>query len=108
MKQVIYVVFLLVLQACIACMFGYELRSSNPEGIWLYTPPADGSGSPSDAFDVGFSIGVYFVSLAYIAVSISIYAWAKLKQVPLSFMFVPLATSSLLGIILTLILRNSA
>jgi len=36
---------------------GIYLQIANPDGIWLYTPPADGSGAPSNSFGVGFSLG---------------------------------------------------
>lgn len=97
MNQAILIILLLVLEVIVAYMFGAEMRSSNPDGIWLHTPPADGSGSPSDAFYVGSSIGLILISLAYFAVSVSIYTWSKLKSVQLSHAFYPLVASSIIG-----------
>lgn len=99
MNQAIQVVLLLILEAIVAYLLGAEMRSSNPDGIWLYTPPADGSGSPSDAFYVGSSIGLILISLLYLAASVTIYTWAKLKSVKLPRIFLPLIASSAVGFI---------
>ena len=97
MNQIILVVSFLALEVLIAYLFGAEMRSSNPDGVWLSTPPADGSGSPSDAFSVGSSIGLILISLIYLAASVSIYTWGKLKSAKLSHIFSPLVASSIIG-----------
>lgn len=104
MNQALLLFLFLVIEAISAYFFGSKMHSSNPDGIWLYTPPADGSGSPSDAFSVGFSFGLLLVSLIYLAVSVTIYTWAKLKPARLSHAFVPLIGSSIVGFVVIAII----
>ena len=99
MSQIVLVIVLLTLEIVVAYFFGTKLHASNPDGIWLFTQAADGSGQASDSFYTGASIGLILMSLSYLAVSASIYSWAKLKSVTLSSTFVPLITSSIIGFI---------
>jgi hypothetical protein len=108
MNKVSCVVILLLVEALVAYLFGAEMGSSNPDGIWLDSPPADGSGSPSDSFYVGASIGLFLVSLAYAAASISLYTWGKLNNAALSWLLSPLITSSLIGVFVTLAIGELA
>ncbi len=107
-NQAMLLVLFLLLGAISAYLFGAEMRSSNPDGIWLYAPPVDGSGSPSDAFSVGSSIGVLLISLIYLALAVTLYSWAKLKSISLSRAFSPLIMSSIVGFVVIAILGEFA
>lgn len=108
MNRVMGIIILLSVQAFIAYLFGAEMQSSNPAGVWLYTPPADGSGTPSNGFYVGYSIGVLLLSLAYLAGSVTVYSLAKFKLTKISRLFWPLLISSIIGFIVMAILAEVA
>jgi hypothetical protein len=108
MNKSLCVIILLSVGAFIAYLFGAEMSSSNPDGVWLDTPPADGSGTPSSGFNVGYAIGLLLVSLAYLAASVTIYSWAKLKSIELSAFFWPLFISSVIGFIVIAVLGEVA
>lgn len=84
------------------------MNSSNPNGVWLYTPPTDGSGTPSNGFNVGYTIGVLLMSLTYLAASVTIYSWAKFKSIESSQLFWPLFISSVIGFIAIAVLGEVA
>lgn len=108
MKQVSLFVLLLALAALAAYVFGIKMHSGNPEGIWLSTPPADGSGNPSDAFYVGAFIGLILISLSYLAVSVSVYSWSKLKPTKLPHVFLPLISASIVSMVAIVALKQIA
>ena len=60
----------MVVVLAVSIGLGLLVYLSNPDGIWLYTPPADGSGSSASAFGlgacVGAIIGVFCYTLALI------------------------------------------
>ena len=89
---------LIALFICIAILLsigsGYWSQISNPNGIWLYTPPADGSGKPIDAFNFGVTLELYLISISYLAIGIGLYAWAKLKHSTLLGITIPIAMSA--------------
>jgi len=108
MNQAILIVLLLSIEIIAAYVFGAEMRSSNPDGVWLHTPPADGSGSPSDAFYFGASIGLLLISFAYLAVSVSLYTWSKLKSRALFRPFYSLVASAITGLVIIVLLAKFA
>jgi hypothetical protein len=99
MNKAVCIIILLAVEAVIAYLFGAEMNSSNPDGVWLSTPPADGTGTPSDGFNVGSAIGVLLMSLTYLALSVTVYSWSKFKSTQLSHFFWPLFVSSVIGFI---------
>lgn len=95
----------LTLIAAFVC--GYWSQLSNPEGIWLYTPPADGSGKPSDAFYLGAALGCLIISVAYLFGAIGVLVWGVVRARPIPKLFLPLATTAVIAFFLTVVLLVS-
>ena len=77
-------------------VFGYWLQLSPPHGIWLYAPPTDGSGKPSDALFIGAALGCLVFATLYLVGSIGIFFWTKLRDLLLPQVFLPLVASALI------------
>jgi len=103
MRRVIITIGLIFIATLLAVIYGYDLQLNNPSGIWLYTPPADGSGKASDPFYVGMAFSFFLSSIIYAASSASAFTWAKIKRKPQPIVVIPLAVASLIGIIAMLI-----
>lgn len=59
---------------------GCWLYSNNPEGIWINTPPVDGTGRPADALYVGAFLGCLVIGTIYLVGAIGIFSLVKLKE----------------------------
>lgn len=98
---------LIALTLIVAFICGYWSQLSNPGGIWLYTPPADGSGKPSDAFYLGAVLGCLNISIAYLFGAIGVLVWGITRARQISKLFLPLATTAVIAFCLTVVLLVS-
>ena len=75
-RSLLHILIVLV----VSCGVGLLMYISNPDGLWLYTPPADGSGIPSNAFGVGASLGAIISVLFYTVILVFQVVWRLIKK----------------------------
>ena len=93
-----------VFAAFVALICGYWLQLSDPDGIWLYTPSADGSGKPSDALYVGAALGCLIIAAGYLVAAIGVFFWGKFRIRSIPNLFWPLVASALIAFTLAVAL----
>ncbi|WP_413662298.1 hypothetical protein ACG1BZ_13700 [Microbulbifer sp. CNSA002] len=108
MNRMLITLALIIFMVLLSAAFGYSLHTDNPDGIWLYTPPADGSGKPSNALYVGASLGALLSAIIYSAGFVSVFGWSKLKHTVLPVVFVPMGLAALVSFTAMLALAGFA
>ena len=62
-KFVFFVVLILVVGLGSAHWYGSDLEASHPNGMWIYTPPANHVGPTPPAYPIGFDLAIFAVGV---------------------------------------------
>lgn len=108
MNSVVTSLALICITVILSAGFGYSLHLNNPDGIWLYTPSADGSGKPSNALYTGASLGAFLSATIYLVGFVCMFTWSKLKHTLLPSVSVPLILAAFVGFIAVVVLAGLA
>ena len=107
MKGFLSVIALIVISLFVSYWLGIQSEIENPEGILLYTPPADGSRVQlSPAFPAGFSAGGIVSVCVYGIAALMAVIFSQLKLLKSYWFFKVLGCSSVFSaLVIVIILR---
>ncbi len=97
MNKVLVILVLVSFAVILSAGVGFILQSNNPEGIRLYTPPTDSSGTLSNALYVGASLGLLLSAFSDVAGFTCTFVWPKLKHSVMPTASVPPKVAALIG-----------
>ena len=76
-RFLIFVVVILAIGLGLGHWFASELEASNPNGMWIYTPPADHVGPAPSAYPIGYSFAVFAVGIVTFGLSVIFWILTK-------------------------------
>ena len=92
--------FHILIVLVVSCGLGLLMYFPNPDGIWLYTPPADGSGIQSNAFGVGASLGAIISVLFYTVILVFQFVWLLIRKPTQQKSITPFISAIVVGVLL--------